>query len=498
MTNQSPPEPQNPIPERRKRPATGVTFDEMIGIIVAFSTIGTILFWSMGEKNTKLANNLGLGGSSNLLTSDQTTDTGLGFGNILAAGSDRDANINLDRDLEAENRRLLAKLEQSETELSPTELEGAASSQLNNRSLAFDSNAKLSPLAGVAASPRLRRSIFNNQNVAGRNSSANVPENVEEIEEETAVNPEESTTEPSGIVPVPPELETSQPDDTTPGDTEPSAVAPEIETEGTETDPEVELETNQPDDTAPGDTEPSAVAPEIETEGTETDPEVELETNQPDDTAPGDTEPSAAAPETAEMPEDVTPDYWAFPFVKQMRDQGLVPELGENQEFDPDALITRASMATLVSQAFQQQPATAQTKQFKDVTDSNTLARDINQAVRTGFMRGYSDDEFKPLQNIPRYQVLVTLATGLGLEPSQDAEQILQQFNDGSQMPDWAKQQVAAATEAGLVVNPPDADPNALIPERPATKAEVAAMIHQALVSQGKLEPLESEFIVQP
>ncbi|MEO1670075.1 MAG: hypothetical protein AAFR77_04685 [Cyanobacteria bacterium J06631_2] len=79
MTNQSPPESQNPIPERRRRPATGVTFDEMIAIIVAFSTIGTILFWSMGGKKTKLASNLGLGGGTSVLSSDQTTDTGLGL-----------------------------------------------------------------------------------------------------------------------------------------------------------------------------------------------------------------------------------------------------------------------------------------------------------------------------------------------------------------------------------------------------------------------------------
>ena len=36
MTNSSPPDPQNPIPERRQRPASGVTFDEMIAIIVRF------------------------------------------------------------------------------------------------------------------------------------------------------------------------------------------------------------------------------------------------------------------------------------------------------------------------------------------------------------------------------------------------------------------------------------------------------------------------------
>ncbi|MEY2856160.1 MAG: hypothetical protein RLZZ74_469, partial [Cyanobacteriota bacterium] len=58
MTNQTPPEPPSSMPERRRRPATGVTFDEMIAIIVAFSTIGAILFWTLGGKNAKLANNL--------------------------------------------------------------------------------------------------------------------------------------------------------------------------------------------------------------------------------------------------------------------------------------------------------------------------------------------------------------------------------------------------------------------------------------------------------
>ena len=78
MTNPSPPEPRNsipePIPERRRRPATGVTFDEMIAMIVAFSTIGTILFWAIGGRNSKLASNFGLGGGTSLLSSNQTSD----------------------------------------------------------------------------------------------------------------------------------------------------------------------------------------------------------------------------------------------------------------------------------------------------------------------------------------------------------------------------------------------------------------------------------------
>ena len=397
MTNSSPPESEspNPIPERRRRPVTGLTFDEMIAIIVAFSTIGAILFWVLGGKNSKLVSNLGLNGNSGLLTLNQATDTGA------------DSNLS-EQELEAENRRLVAQIKEQDTPVVyvPPNQTVQLPAKATKESISLDSGAKLVPLTGVVTVPALR----------------NRPANIAQIE-----------TEDSNIA--------------------------------------VQPQNNIPETVEP---EPK-VAPIKEPVQ----------------------KPVAVAPET-KMPQDVAPDYWAYPFVKQMRDKKLVPELAENQEFDPDVLITRASMATLVSQAFEQQPAIKNVKQFNDVSNKNGIAQDIDQAVRTGFMHGYSDNEFKPLENIPRYQVLVTLATGLGLQSSKDADQILQQFGDLSQMPDWAKQQVAAATEAGLVVNPPGVEKGSLAPQRAATRAEVVAMIHQALVETGKLEPIESEYIVKP
>ncbi len=438
MTNSSPPDPQNPIPERRKRPATGVTFDEMIAIIVAFSTIGTILFWSMGGKNSKLASNFGLGGGSqsNLLKSKDTTETGFGFGNILSRDTSAD-DVSLDQDLVAENRRLAEQLEQQEADLAnvPLNQTDEGSSKAGKKSVSLSSGQGLAPLTGAAALSGLRGASGNRQ------ISANIPDQVKPKSKQGVVD-----TEPEGA---------------TPGETETAT---------------------QPEGATPGETE-TATQSEGATPG-------ETETAQ--------TEPEAVPPKTTTMPEDVVPDYWAYPFVKQMRDNELVPELAKNQEFEPDALITRASMATLVSQAFGTQPQTKRVKKFKDIKNNNAIARDVDKAVRTGFMQGYSDDEFRPLENIPRYQVLVTLATGLGLKPSQDAAQILQKFGDSSKIPDWAKEQVAAATEAGLVVNPPDAGTSTLIPEKSATRGEVAAMIHQALVNTGKLQPLESEYIVKP
>jgi hypothetical protein len=434
MTNQSPPESPNSLPERRRRPATGVTFDEMVGVIIAFLTIGSLLFWGLNGKNGKLASNFSLGGDSRLSASGRTGDTGLGFGGILSQDPSAEQQSQREQNLKAENRRLTTQLKKLQAKsaagagsVANRAVNPPAPARPERKSSAVDPGAKpnagtkLAPLAGAAVLPALKEGIDN----IGGNS-----------------------------------------DDT-----------PAVKTENNAIDP------------APKTKAPEKVNPRAITPGT-------AKTNEPNKTAK--VEPTPITPETTKMPQDVVPDYWAYPFVKDMRDKALVPELVKNQGFDPDALITRASMATLVSQAFTQQPQIESAKQFTDVSSEDAIAKDIDKAVSSGFMQGYSDDEFKPTENIPRYQVLVTLATGLGLKPSQDPDQILQKFGDRTEMPEWAKEQVAAAIEAGLVVNPPDTDQNSLVPDKPATRGEVAAMIHQALVKTGKLKPIESEYIVKP
>ncbi|MGF1538912.1 MAG: S-layer homology domain-containing protein [Pleurocapsa sp.] len=194
---------------------------------------------------------------------------------------------------------------------------------------------------------------------------------------------------------------------------------------------------------------------------------------------------------------DLTPNYWAYPFIEKLGKQQLIANFSGNGLFEPEKLITRASMATLISQAFDR-TASQPARNFTDVSENNIIAADIKKAVETGFMKGYSEREFRPLENIPRYQVLVTLASGLDLQPSPDASATLGKFDDMENIPDWAKEQVAAAIEAGLAVNRPEFSTNSLNLDEPATRAEVAAMIHQALVQSDKLEPIDSQYIVRP
>ncbi|MEM8827826.1 MAG: S-layer homology domain-containing protein [Cyanobacteria bacterium P01_G01_bin.19] len=410
MTNSSPQEPQNTDTESRKRIA-GLTYDELIAIFVAFSTIGSILFWSFGSKIGNLAGNLGLGRQGSLLSKD----IGIGIGSINADSDVSFGEIESDtdsfdvRDDDAE----------SESSMAASARKFSTRAKTDPQSFQFDTNNQLASF-GVGA--------------AGITVLGNRSRTERDVDSDNAI--------------------VTSPDQT------PTAVTPEVEEE-------------------PIKDAPAEITPDQEPDTTEDAP-------------------VAVDPENIEMPDDVVPDYWAYPFVKQMSDRALVAELTEDQDFEPDKLITRASMATLISQAFSDRPEVQGIKQFDDVTNENAISADIDKAVRIGFMQGYSDDEFRPLDNIPRYQVLVTLATGLGLQPSTDPAQILQQFNDGLDLPDWAKSQVAAASEAGLIVNRPGFADEALNPNAPATRAEVAAMIHQALVETGKLEPIESEYIIQP
>jgi hypothetical protein len=190
---------------------------------------------------------------------------------------------------------------------------------------------------------------------------------------------------------------------------------------------------------------------------------------------------------------DVPTTHWAYPFIKPMFDEGYLPDFPESG-FQPDEPLTRAELAALLSQAFGDTPREGSVQTFTDVSSDYWAAPAIGSALSQGFMNGYPEGDFRPEQAVPRYEVLVSLATGLELAPSPSPEQALEPFIDLNTLPVWAAPKVAAATENALVVNHPARDQ--LKPAQAATRAEIVAMIHQALVQQGKLPPVESEYTV--
>lgn len=187
---------------------------------------------------------------------------------------------------------------------------------------------------------------------------------------------------------------------------------------------------------------------------------------------------------------DVQSGYWANDFIQALVSRGVIAGFPDGT-FRPDEPVTRAQFAAMVRKAFSKS-AVRGGVQFTDVPGSYWAASAIQQAYTTGFLSGYPGNIFRPEQNIPRAQVLVSLASGL--EYNATSTTALSAFTDAAQIPDYARARIAAATEKQIVVNYPTV--SLLEPNQTATRADVAAFIYQALVSSGQAAAIQSSYIV--
>lgn len=183
---------------------------------------------------------------------------------------------------------------------------------------------------------------------------------------------------------------------------------------------------------------------------------------------------------------DVSLGYWARPFIEKLAEENVIKGFPDGT-FKPDQPVTRAQFAAIVRQAFDRE-STRQYRGFADVPTNHWAQPAIGKAYSTRFMSGYPGNLFQPNQRIPKVQALVSLASGLELEPDAPTDEVLATFRDAADVPGYADKGVTAATEAGLVVNYPNA--NFLNPNQQATRAEIAAFVYQALVDQGDLNPI--------
>ncbi|ACC79745.1 S-layer homology domain-containing protein [Nostoc punctiforme] len=190
---------------------------------------------------------------------------------------------------------------------------------------------------------------------------------------------------------------------------------------------------------------------------------------------------------------DVPNNFWGRRFIDVLSSRSILKGFPD-YSFRPNQPVNRAEFAAIVQKAFDQELSKTAIA-FEDVPTKFWATPAIDQAISAGFLKGYPKKTFKPQQNISRVQVLVALVSGLNLKASTSPNQILSVYKDAKDIPPYAISKIAAATTNGLVVNYPN--PQILAPNKIASRAEVAAMIHQALVKRGKLEAISSPSIVR-
>jgi hypothetical protein len=191
---------------------------------------------------------------------------------------------------------------------------------------------------------------------------------------------------------------------------------------------------------------------------------------------------------------DLPPGYWASPFIVVVVRRGILHDLPDGT-FGPGRAVTRAEFARMVGDAFERS-RTRGPLDFRDLPKGDEVTSAVDEAVGMEFMKGYPGTVFRPDRPITKVEALVTLANGLRLPRPASSEGVSRLFRDAGDIPPYALEAVAAATSAGLVVNYPD--PALLAPKREITRAEAAALIHQALASSGKVERISSPYIARP
>ncbi len=197
-----------------------------------------------------------------------------------------------------------------------------------------------------------------------------------------------------------------------------------------------------------------------------------------------------SAPATAANFVDVQ-GHWARPFIEALAAENILSGYSD-RTFRPDQPVTRAQFAAMIEQAFDENNVQLSQKFDSEAADY-WASRDFTNGRSSNRQLRLSDQ-------LSKVQVLVALANGLRLYPTGSVANTLNFYTDASQIPEYARDSVAAATQKGIVVNYPDvAD---LEPSKAVTRADVAAFIYQALVNEGVLAPISSrmeasEYIVQ-
>lgn len=190
--------------------------------------------------------------------------------------------------------------------------------------------------------------------------------------------------------------------------------------------------------------------------------------------------------------------HWARPFIEALAAEEIISGFPDGT-FRPDAPVTRAQFAAIVRQAFNQNKV-RDARGFTDVPVYYWASAAINEAYETKFMSGYPNSQFRPAEEIPKVQVLVSLTSGLQLSPKIQTVDTFKAFKDAAEIPEYAVNGVASATENGFVVNYPNV--NYLNPNEVASRGDVAAFIYQALVNKGEFQPMSdrseaAEYIVR-
>ncbi len=172
--------------------------------------------------------------------------------------------------------------------------------------------------------------------------------------------------------------------------------------------------------------------------------------------------------------------------IERVFSMGWMSHLEEDETFDATASVTRSELAQVLGKAFKlDQRSTAKNPEIsvQDITGDRPDYAAIQIALKTGTMTVDSQGRFFPDRPVNRAEGLAIFAQAYGIfQLSEDAvTELLNEYPDALDIPNWAKQAMATALQEGFV----NTDRNqAIRPLDPMTRNDLAYALIQYLEKQ--------------
>ncbi len=164
---------------------------------------------------------------------------------------------------------------------------------------------------------------------------------------------------------------------------------------------------------------------------------------------------------------DVSKDAWYYNTVKKVVEKGLMNGISETQ-FAPELDVTRGMFVTILYRAAGE-PQVSATTNFADVSADKYYAKAVAWANANGIVKGISETEFAPDNNITREQ----MAAILYRYSKNDTVAGEITYTDKDAISEYALDAVAWAKAAGIMEGNAD---GTFAPLRNASRAEAAAV----------------------
>ena len=189
---------------------------------------------------------------------------------------------------------------------------------------------------------------------------------------------------------------------------------------------------------------------------------------------------------------DVTPEHWAAKQIEILTEKGVIVGY-PNGTFKPDDNVSRAEFASMAIKALGQEHTTvAQPVKFNDIQPGFWAYDAIQKALYFDLIACPPQGEpFRPDDTVTRAESISVAVNALTTEAISDmkAKEVLsKKFADVNEVPEWFVIPAGKAEILNMLVTIPSANKAKVEANRPATRAEVAAILYE-MMEQAKLNP---------